>query len=113
MEAERANDPDWIAYKRKAGQRVRRQYDADPEAQARNLAKRASVGAQIREKRLAWCPPELRDDYYRMRRKVGAEAAREAIEAEIPGTAAHARQQVANAVLKQRLRYAREQAQAY
>lgn len=113
IEAERADDPAWIAYKIASGKRVRAAYDASPEAQAKNLATRATVGEKIRAKWLGWCPPERWEEYYRMRKKVGAELARRAIEEEIEGTEAHARRVVANNVLVMQLRHEREVAQRY
>jgi hypothetical protein len=113
IEAERADDPAWIAYKIESGKRVRAAYDASPEAQAKNLATRATVGDKIRAKWLGWCPPERWAEYQALRRKVGAEEARRAIEAEIVGTTEHARRVVANNAFAMQLRHERELAQRY
>jgi hypothetical protein len=64
---ERRDDPKWRAYKRAAGQRLRALYDASPEAQAANLAKRALVGRKVSRRALAWCPLAYRDEYRRLR----------------------------------------------
>ena len=56
VEAERRDDPAWRAYKQEGGRRLRAFYDASPEAQAAQLATRASVGRKLRAKALAWCP---------------------------------------------------------
>lgn len=105
-EAERRNDPAWIVYKRDCGRKARALYDASPEAQARNLAARARVGAKLSARRMAWCPTSLRDDYQMMRRKVGAPAARAAIEDEI-------RRAVAATLETQRVREQQRRSQAY
>lgn len=113
MEAERANDPVWIEYKRQCGVRVRALYDASPEGQAKNRAKRAEVGRKISEHWLGWCPTDRREEYEQLRRKIGAGAAREAIEAEIPGTVAHAQRMIASAELAMRVRAANIARQEY
>jgi hypothetical protein len=65
--------------------------------------------------RLSWCPPEYLADYRRMTRIGGfrAQEARAVIEAELPGTRAHARRLIANTNFAMRLKQEREQAQAY
>lgn len=92
---------------REAGRRVRRN------------AKRLAPDAEIRRREaisnaaLGWCPPEWRDRYATLRRKVGAAEARRLIEQDIPGTRAHARRQIDNFHLTQRLHAEREAAQSY
>jgi hypothetical protein len=112
-ERERANDPVWIEYKRQCGLRARALYDASPTGKAKNLAKRAQAGRATTEKRLGWCPVERREEYELLRRKIGAGAAREAIEAEIPGTMAHAQRMIASAELAMRVRAANAARQEY
>jgi len=79
-----------------------------PEAKARAAA------AQI-DTKLAWCPPERRDEYRRLcaSQRLSAAEARRVIEAEIPGTLEHGRRQVANNILKQKLRHERARLDAY
>ena len=81
VEAERRDDPQWKTYKQAAGKRLRAHYDADPAAQAANLAKRQIVGRKLSAQRLAWCPPARLAEYTRLRRKHGADEARRQIEA--------------------------------
>ena len=113
LEQERANDPVWIEYKRQCGLRVRALYDASPEGQAKNLAKRAEAGRKSRERWLGWCPVDRREEYEQLRRKIGAGAAREAIEAEIPGTMAHAQRMIASTELAMRVKAANVARQEY
>lgn len=90
----RKDDPAWQEYLREQGRRVQAAYRASPEAQERRKAASVGVGQKLRAQRLAWCPAELRDEYAVLRRRWGAERARAAIEAKIPGTAAYERQQL-------------------
>lgn len=81
--AERAGDPAYDARKREQGLRLRRQYDASPEAQARNRARRDDVGALNSARRLSWCPAERRAEYRQLRKSFGAPEARRMIEADL------------------------------
>lgn len=82
-EATRKDDPAWQAYKRASGKRLRADFEADPEAQAKSLAKRSAVGRLMTDRLLAWCPEDRRDDYRRLSKKVGRVEARRMIEAEM------------------------------
>lgn len=88
-----------------------------PDVMARSCSTEAKKRAAIArsEKRLAWCPPELRESFrYLMVSLRYREAdARKIIEAEIPGTDEHARRAVANSEFKQQLREERRQREAY
>jgi len=76
---------------------------------------KAKAGRARTETVLGWCPPELRDQYRALviRKGIPAAEARKIIEADIAGTLEHARRSIANVKLAQRLRVAREKAQAY
>jgi len=82
-EAERRDDPQWKAYKVASGRRLRADYNASEAGQAANRAKRASVGQKARERMLAWCPADRRDEYTKLREKIGAPEARRMMEADI------------------------------
>lgn len=62
---------------------------------------------------LSWLPADRRADYDALRLKVGAKEARRILEAEIPSTVEHARRQIANFNIAQRLRRERERQQEY
>jgi hypothetical protein len=109
LEEARREDPAWQAMRRASGERLRSDYISSPAAQE----KRAKANAEMHRRRLDWCPDDHREEYHRLRIIVGARPAREIIEADIPGTAAHARREVANNTLKMRLRHEREQREAY
>ena len=88
-----------------------------PDVVAATLAPetRRRAGQSRTETLLAWCPPEKRDAYRALTRggNVSAAEARRMIEAEIPGTVEHARRQIHNVTVAQRIRAEREKAQAY
>ena len=79
IEAERRDDPAWHAYNVASGQRLRAQYDASPEARAKNLAKRTHVGRQNSLRRLGWLPDARRREYINMRSRLGAAEAKRRI----------------------------------
>jgi hypothetical protein len=110
LEEERKDDPEWQAMRRAGGDRLRSIYLASPEVQERRAAGTAAV---MRFRFLQWCPEERRAEYQILRKKVGAAEARRIIEADIPGTAEHARRQVANNALNMRLKHERQQMDAY
>ena len=78
-EAERKDDPAWRAYKVSTGKRLRAMYDACPEAQAANLAKRALVGEKLRARTLGWLPDRHRKQYEYLRTMLGAVEAKRII----------------------------------
>jgi len=92
-------------------------YLLDPDIRARSASpqSRAKAEAKKEETLLGWCPPERRDEYRQMlySSRLHAAEARRIIEADIPGTAAHAERVVAQNLLNARLKHEREQAQAY
>lgn len=78
-----------------------------PEARKRGTAKSAEAA-------MAWCPLDRRAEYRRLReRHFSAPDARRIIEAEIPGTAEHARRVIASIELAARMRRERDQQDAY
>lgn len=76
---------------------------------------RARAGRAHTDRRLGWCPPERRVEYRDLiyKHHMRAAEAREMIEAEIPGTRAHAKRLIRNTIDAQRIRAEREKAQAY
>ncbi|WP_242137358.1 hypothetical protein [Sphingomonas sp. TREG-RG-20F-R18-01] len=91
-----------------------------PEAQAKALAKRCEPEAMakrarsIAHKAMPWLPDHLIETYRELTRKgTPKDAARAALEPEIPGTAAHTARVLANFTDAQRIRAERERAQAY
>lgn len=79
-----------------------------PEARARGVVKYI-------ERRMGWCPVELRPRYREMvdSQKIPAAEARRILEAEIPGTVEFARREIHNRELISRLRDERRRAEAY
>lgn len=106
-----------IERRREAGKILFRQYLARPDVVAITAAPetRARAGRARTETVLGWCPPELRDEYRELKRRLGLTAAeaRAALEPQIPGTEAHARLQVENRLIAGRIRNERQKAQAY
>lgn len=120
-------------YAKRMGEAVKRGWAnrlADPEnrEKARQHALRYGAagtppGSDMRRKAartksdnaLAWCPPELRDEYRDLcrRRSFRAAEARAVLEPLIPGTQAHAKLLIANTNLAMRLKQEREKRQAY
>jgi len=82
-EAERKDDPAWHAYKVATGKQLRALYDASPEAQAANLAKRAAVGEKNRFRTLGWLPDRLRHQYQSARTMFGAAEAKRIMMADL------------------------------
>jgi hypothetical protein len=109
--------PEHREMRRQHGLRIAREVLARPDVLARSNspeAKRKACAGRTATV-LAWCPPELRDEYRHLcaSLRLSAAEAREIIEEKIPGTAAHARREVANNILKQKLRHERQQMEAY
>ena len=106
-----------IERRREAGKILFRQYLARPDVVAITAAPetRARAGRARTETVLGWCPPELRDEYRELKRRLGLTAAeaRAALEPQIPGTEAHAPLQVENRMIAARIRNERQKAQAY
>ena len=99
------------------GRYLVREYLSRPDVYARSQAPEArarAIGAYV-ERRMGWCPLDLRPRYAALIRskRIPAAEARRLIEAEIPGTAEYARRQIASHQLAVLLRHEREQAQAY
>lgn len=91
-----------------------------PAAKERALQRRLSPEIQKRRAktmtrtRLPWCPDDLLPVYRELTRKgLLAAEARAAMQEMIPGTVEHARRQIANITIAQKLRAEREQAQEY
>jgi hypothetical protein len=112
-----SRDPAFIERRRRNGQRLHRDFLSKPESVARNRSPevRKAAGRKTSEKRLGWCPPELRDEYRSLVRNktIPAAEARRIIEARIPGTAEHGRIEVANHALRMQLKHERDKAEAY
>ncbi len=102
---------------REHGRKQYREVLSRPDVQALTYSPQANArrGASCRETSLAWCPVPYRDEYQRLvySKRMSAAEARAIIEAEIAGTAAHARRAVENARLAGRLKHAREVGQRY
>jgi hypothetical protein len=112
----RALGPAHIEKLRANGRIVGKANLTSPEVQARSHSPECRERRRLarQETMLGWCPPERRDDYrFLLRKKVGAAEARRIIEAEIAGTAEHARRLVANNNDAARIREERRKAQAY
>ncbi len=109
--------PEGLEKRREHGRRQHRDYLSRPDivARVRSPEARAKAASATSDARLSWCPRERRAEYRAMVRSKGLTAAeaRAAIEATIPGTAEHARLQIANVRVAQRLRMEREKRQAY
>jgi hypothetical protein len=102
--------------RRENGRRLAREVLSRPEVRALASSRevRTRAGAARTNTVLAWCPPELRDDYRALVRKaVPAKEARAMIEAQIVGTVAHARRSIANVRFANRLREERRRADVY
>ncbi len=84
-------------------------------AKSQTADARARSGLGNIEAKLGWCPVALRGAYRTLIRskKLSAAEARAIIEAEIPGTVAHARREIASRALASRLRHERDLAEAY
>ena len=110
-------DPAFMESLRRNGRRLHRDFLSRPDVVARNRSPevRKAAGAKTSEKRLGWCPPELRAEYrYLVRSKlIPAAEARKIIEAEIAGTSEHGKRIVASNDLNMRLKDERQKAQAY
>ena len=106
----RLQDPAEVEKLRAAGRQVgRHNFAAANAPEARAKASRA-----IRAAALPWCPEQYWDLNTMLRRKGLRLAERKAvILALVPGTPEHARIEIANRNLAQRLRAERERAQAY
>lgn len=80
---------------------------------ARSLVLRGQTG--FVSSRLGWLPAEFVDEYrcLRRRHRLLASEARRIIEAEIPGTAEHAKRAVASSAAAMRLKHEREVGQRY
>lgn len=109
--------PEFMAWLREHGRRQYRDVLSRPDVVAKHQdpAVRKEAGRRASNTRLAWCPPELRDEYRFLIKThhMPAVEARALIEEMIPGTAAHARRTVANEQFKGRLKDERQKAQAY
>lgn len=116
-EAIRNISPEERERRRAAGRWVAANVLARPDVMERSHTPeaRAQAGRANTNKRLAWCPPELRDTYRDLIRKKGLTSAqaRAALEPEIPGTVAHAHRLIENTHTKQQLRRERERREAY
>lgn len=113
-----ANMPEADREARRAhGHQLYRRYLSTPENRALVTSPeiRARVGARVSETRLGWCPPEKRAEYEHLvyTKRLTAAEARAVIEAELPGTAEHARREIASRQLSSRLREERRQREAY
>jgi hypothetical protein len=99
------------------GRELHRRYLATPEGKAKvnSSESRAKRGKTRSDRVLAWCPPELRDAYRELncRKHYTAAEARAIIEAQIPGTQAHAQRKFANTIDAMRIKQARQKAQEY
>jgi hypothetical protein len=102
------------------GRRMFRELLSNPEVVARSAASRNDPETRRRQgqthsdTRLPWCPREMRPAYRAMRAKgLSPQEARDVLEPEIPGTAAHGRRIVANHQDAQRIRHERDVAQSY
>lgn len=110
LEAERKDDPAWQEMKRLGGVRLRADYDASPEGQAKNLAKRGEAANKTRDKILAWCPVECRSLNATLKRKgVLLEERKRLIGEEIE----RAKRQIARRLAAQQERVQFDRAQAY
>jgi hypothetical protein len=103
--------------RREHGEMLIRKYLSRPDIRARALAPdaRAKAVAGYVERRMGWCPADLREQYRDLviRKKYTAAEARAIIEQQIPGTAEHARREIASTELASRLRHERSLAEAY
>lgn len=111
-----ALSPEEIERRRENGRRLARDVLSREDVRAKSASPevRARAGAARTDTTLAWCPPDLRDEYRGLVRKgLTASEARAAVEPMIPGTVAHARRAIANIQLRTRLREERRQAEAY
>jgi len=108
-------DPAYVERRRAHGKRQAATVLARPDVIDAGRAPdvRARATATREETLLGWCPPEWRDHYRYLNRtkRIPAAEARKMIEAEIPGTAEHARREIASYDLSQRLRAERERAE--
>lgn len=116
MEAAQA-DPALVERRREHGRRQYREHLSRPEVRAKahcpDARKRAA--RKTSETRLAWCPPERRDEYRHLitSKLIPAAEARRIIEAEIAGTAEHGKREVASNALKMQLKHERQKREAY
>lgn len=103
--------------RREHGRWLIREYLSRPEIRARALSPegRAKGAATATRRRFAWLPDELRPlyDHLVYSKKLSADEARAVIEADLPGTLANARREIANRELASRLRHERQQREAY
>ena len=102
---------------REWGRHLVREHLSQPEVRARSQrpeARAAAIAGNDAAK-MGWCPPELRAAYHRLVRskKIPAREARRIIEAEIEGTAEHARREIASRELAMTLREERRRREAY
>lgn len=110
IEARRKGDLAWKEKKRLQGVRLRADYDASPEGQAKNLAKRGIAGEKTRDKLLAWCPVECRELNAILKRKaVPLEERKRLIAEEVE----RAKRQIQQRIAAQHARVQRDRAQAY
>lgn len=93
-----------------------RKYAASPEGRAQLAeARKAGLAKSILIRTKAHWPEELRQKYRHLTRvkHIPAAEALAIMLPEVPGTKEHARRQIENIKTKQRIRHARERAQAY
>lgn len=112
-----ADDPVHKERLRERGRTLQREHvrKTDFHAVVHSPEARAKRGASITERRLGWCPPELRQayrDFVRCKGLTAAEA-RAAIEDILAAPAREARRAIAEFDRQQRERHAREQREAY
>jgi len=110
-------DPAFVERKREHGRRQYRDHLSRPEVQAKahGPEARSKAGRKTSETRLAWCPPEMRDEYRRLIRSklIPAAEARRIIESEIAGTVEHGKREVASHTLQMQLKHERDLREAY
>jgi hypothetical protein len=106
--------------RRANGRRLYREVLSQPDVAARALATRSAPETRKRQglthsdTMLPWCPREFRQLYRDLRAKgLSVAEARDVVELEIPGSAAHGRRIVANHQDAQRIRHERDVAQSY
>lgn len=69
-------DPEITARRREQGKWMYENVLNTPENRAKVLATRPAVAEKLREQKLGWCPPDLRDEYQRLYRNKHIKAAK-------------------------------------
>jgi hypothetical protein len=78
--AKAMTDPEKLKQAQDRGRYLHRKFLATPEVQEKIRLARPATNAKIKEGRIKWCPPEYRETYRASVKRLGAKAARAAVE---------------------------------